>query len=363
MYELIHEDEKSGARAGIINTKHGAVETPAFMPVATKGSVKTLSSEDLADIGVQALIANAFLLYLKPGVGVVENSGGLHEFMNWRKVIFTDSGGFQMLRKDFLVRVSKKGITFKSPFDNSRHLVTPEKCIQVQNALGSDVAMVLDDLPPYGSECERTAESVKRTIDWAKRCKDAHGSEEQGLFAIVQGGVFEDLRRECAGKLVELGFDGYGLGGLSIGEPKEKMFEIIERTPLPVEKARYLMGVGSPMELLESISRGMDLFDSAFPTRNARHNMVYTKKGRYDLSRGKYADDFTPLEEDCECQACRKYTRGYISHLLKVREFLGMRLVTVHNLYFLQKLMKDAREAIMRDEFVEFKSGLIDRVG
>ncbi len=357
MYERVQED--SGARAGKLHTGHGVVETPAFMPVATKGTVKTLSSEELSEIGIRALIVNAFLLYLKPGAKVVEHAGGIHGFMNWDKAIFTDSGGFQMLRKDFLVRVSKRGITFKSPFDNSRHLFTPEKCMEVQNTLGSDVAMVLDDLPPYGSDENRLAESVERTVEWARRCKEAHGNDSQLLFAIVQGGVHHELREKCASKLMEIGFDGYGMGGLSIGEPLEEMLTMIRQTNLPADRIRYLMGVGSPVEILDAVEMGVDLFDSAFPTRNARHNTVYTWKGKYDLSKARYAEDFKPLGDDCKCHACEHYTRAYVHHLLKVREFLGIRLVTLHNLSFMEGLMRDARDAILRSEFRDFKDGFV----
>ncbi|MFQ5816226.1 MAG: tRNA guanosine(34) transglycosylase Tgt, partial [Candidatus Hydrothermarchaeaceae archaeon] len=290
MFELMDEDKE--ARNGRLRTAHGIVVTPAFMPVATKGSVKTLSSGELEEIGVDALICNAFLLYLRPGAEVVADAGGLHRFMDWDGTIFTDSGGFQMLRGDFLVGSGKRGIRFRSPFDNSKHIFTPEKCMGVQKLLGSDIAMVLDDIPPYGSDEKRMAESVVRTIDWARRCKEAHSNDSQLLFAIVQGGVHHRLREECATELVEIGFDGYGLGGLSIGESLEEMLMAIERSSLPADKVRYLMGVGSPVEMLEAIERGVDLFDSAFPTRNARHNTVYAWEGKYDLSRAKYAKDF-----------------------------------------------------------------------
>lgn len=354
MFEVTSED--SGARCGVLSTKHGKVETPAFMPVATKGSVKTLSSEEVISTGAQALICNAFLLYLKPGVKVIADAGGLHAFMNWRGVLFTDSGGFQMLRKEFLIGASKRGIAFRSPYDKSRHLITPEKCLEIQGSIGSDVAMALDDLPSYGAGYERVQTSVKRTIEWGKRCNDA--KKNQQLFAIIQGGLSSQLRRKCAERLVEIGFDGYGVGGLSIGEPKEAMYRALEETiPLiPEEKPRYLMGVGSPMEILEAISLGIDIFDSAFPTRNARHNTAYTKEGKLNLGKGKFREDFTPLEEGCRCTACRGYTRAYISHLLKVREPLGMKLTTIHNLHFLQGVMRDGREAIKRGEFTAYKN-------
>lgn len=355
MFQIKSEDKE--ARTGVLHTLHGRIETPAFLPVATKGCVKTLGSEELLKTKTQALIANAFLLYLRPGVEVISMAGGLHSFMKWRKGLFTDSGGFQMLRKDFLLGVSKKGVTFRSPYDKSRHLFTPEKCVEVQENLGSDIAMALDDLPVYGSSYERTAESVARTVEWAKRCREVREGDEQ-LFSIIQGGIYKDLRRKCTEKLVELDFEGYGIGGLSIGEPKEAMLRTIGETLafVPRDRPRYLMGVGSPIEILEAIALGIDVFDSAFPTRNARHNTAYTMQGQLNLSKGRYSRDFAPIEAGCNCMACRGYTRAYISHLLRVRETLGMKLVTVHNLYFLQELMRRAREAIKKGIFESFKS-------
>ncbi len=359
MFRLIHRDKKTGARAGRLYTRHGAIDTPAFMPVATKAGVKTLSSEEVLETKAQAIIANAFLLYLKPGVEAVEGAGGLHGFMHWPRVIFTDSGGFQVLRKGLFQGVSKRGITFRSPFDESRHLFTPGVCAQVQARLGSDVAMALDDCPPYGTGPEAAGKAVARTARWAEEFK-ASGRGE--LFAIVQGGVYRDLREESARGLVEIGFDGYGIGGLSIGEPKAVMFRVLEETVplLPEGKPRYLMGVGSPRELLRAIALGVDIFDSAFPTRNARHNAAYTWSGRLNLSKGRYSRDGQPIERGCRCGACRNYSRAYINHLLKVQEGLGMRLVTIHNLTFFQELMEGAREAILRDGFREFELAVLE---
>ncbi len=361
MFSILGEDADSKARAGRLRTRHGALETPCFMPVATKASIKTLGSEEAVEVGVEAIIANAFLLYLRPGVEVIKKAGGLHAFMNWDGVIFTDSGGFQVLRRDFLLGTSKRGVSLRSPFDDSKHLFTPEKCIEVQEALGSDVAMVLDDIAPYGCDRARAAEAVSRTLDWAKRCKESHTDEGQGLFAITQGGVFKELREECERALVALDFDGYGIGGLSIGESEAEMYSLLETTNLPEDKPRYLMGVGSPPQLLEVIARGVDIFDSAFPTRNARHNSVYTYRGKYDLSRGRYREDFGPLEDECKCPVCRdsRYTKSYLHHLLKVGEMLGMRLLTLHNLFFIQQLMENSRAAIRKGDFKEFKEEFI----
>lgn len=356
MFKIKHED--GNARAGTLFTPHGKIETPAFLPVATKGCVKTIDSEELAETGTQAIISNSFLLYLEPGVKVIKKAGGIHRLIGWNKGIFTDSGGYQILKKDFLVKISDRGVTFRSPFDSSRHFLTPELSMEIQNSLSADVAMALDDCPPYGTGYKRAEESARRTLEWAERCKSAN--RKQALFAIAQGGHFESLRRENAEELVKLGFDGYAIGGLSIGEPKKVMFEVISKTAscLPEEKPRYLMGLGSPKDVLEAISAGIDMFDSAFPTRNARHSTVYTRKGRYNVSKGKFASDLKPLDEECECYTCRTYSRAYVSHLLKVYEVLGMKLVTTHNLSFMQRLMSEAREAIAKNEFSTFKNYL-----
>ncbi len=356
-FEILHEDSGSGGRAGVLKTGHGEVKTPFFMPVATKGGVKTLDPHEVVSVGTQTIISNAFLLYLKPGVDVIQKAGGLHEFSGFSDTaIFTDSGGFQMLRESFFEGVSRKGVTFRSPFDDSKHVFTPELCMEVQMALGSDVAMVLDDCPPYGADRDRIKDSAYRTVEWAKRCIDSH-SGSQLLFCIIQGGHDRELRKENTEALAKMGFDGFGIGGLSIGEPKDEMFDTLRYSvPLiPRDKPRYLMGVGSPLELLESISLGVDVFDSAFPTRNARHNTVYTFSGKFNISKGRFKDDFGPLEEGCGCYACCNFSRAYVSHLMRVHEMLGMRLVTIHNLYFIHKLLKGAREAIVEDRLLEFK--------
>lgn len=357
MFEIEAKDRKTEARAGVLQTENYGVKTPAFMPVATKGSVKTLSNHELAGAGVEALISNALLLYLKPGIDVISGAGGLHGFMKWKRAIFTDNGGFQAIREEFSPVFSKRGITFSSPFDSSRHLITPEKIIGIQEVLGSDVALALDDCPSYGTGYNRAEDSVKRTTEWAKRSLEVKSREGQLLFCIAQGGVFPELRIRSAGELAELNFDGYAIGGLSIGEPKKVMMEMIEISikAIPQEKPRYLMGVGSPVEVLDAIAMGVDIFDSAFPTRNARHNAVYTEKGKYNIAKAKNLMLFEPLEEGCSCYACRHYTRSYISHLMRVYEALGMRLVTLHNIHFTERLMRNAREAIVAGEFDEFR--------
>jgi len=354
LFEVLSRDSESDARYSKLTTNHGAIETPIFMPVATKGTVKTVSPDELKALGAHAVISNSFILYLRPSLDVV---GDLHDFMGWDRTIFTDSGGFQMLNPELFVKISAEGITFKSPFTGKNVLLTPELAIEIQNRLNSDVAMILDDCPNYGSEKSRIVDSVARTCDWAKRAKDSFSNSNQLLFAIVQGGIYDDLREKCSKKLVELGFDGYGIGGLSIGEPKESMFRSIDvQIPLlPKEKPRYLMGVGSPYDLFECVARGVDVFDSVFPTRNARHSSVYTHFGHFNLKKSEFLKDKTPIDENCGCYTCQNFTKAYVSHLLKEYETFGMRLATIHNLYFLQDLMLKIRESIRKNQFLELR--------
>ncbi len=361
MYELIHRDKNTGARAGRLLTAHGIIDTPAFMPVATKATVKTLTPEELYEMGTQALISNAFHLFLSPGMEVIQKAKGLHEFMNWKRAIFTDSGGFQMIRKDFPFKISDEGIIYKNPRDGKKYSYTPELCLENQKILGSDVTMILDECPAYGSEYSVAEASVERTIQWAKRSKKVEKNDGQLFFAILHGGTFEELRRKCAEALIGMDFDGYGIGGLSIGEPKEIMNEVLKYSvPLvPENKPRYLMGVGSPVELLSAIEAGIDIFDSAFPTRNARHGTLLTSGGNMDIERSKFAIDFAPVDENCECYTCKTYTRAYLHHLFKESELLALRLASIHNLHFIQTIVKSAREAILEDRFAEYKESLV----
>ncbi len=363
MFEILHEDD-TGSRVGRLHTAHGNVETPFFMPVATQGTVKTLKFNEVSHLGFEAVISNAFVLYLRPGIDLIDEAGGLHEFMGWDRAVFTDSGGFQMLNPDFLEKTDQKGVTFRSPFDNSRHLLTPESCIEIQNRLGSDVAMVLDALVPFDSSRKMQEHAVERTSEWAGRCKAAHNNGRQLLFAITQGGTHQDLRERSAAELVEIGFDGYGIGGLSIGESKDEMHAVLsEQTAiLPKSKPRYLMGVGSPAELVESISRGVDIFDSTFPTRNARHNEAYTFSGSMNLSRGRFRNHKSPIEEACGCFTCKNHTRAYIHHLLRNHEVTGLSLMTIHNLYFIQQLLKSVRDAIKNNCLTEFKEETLQKL-
>jgi len=361
VFKFISEDEDTKARCGHLVLRHGTLETPAFLPVATKASVKMTTSRELEEMNAQGVIANAFVLFLRPGVDTIETAGGIHRFMNWDRVVFTDSGGFQMLNPDFLVKVTDDHVTFKSPYDGKKHDITPEICAEIQNRLGSDVALALDDCPPYGSDIEHMTASTKRTIQWARCFRKATEDESQNSFGIVQGGTFKDLREQCTRELVDMDFNGYAIGGLCIGEPKELMHEVIGwSTPLlPTEKPRYLMGVGSPEDMLKAISMGVDIFDSVFPTRNARHNTVYTHTGKINLGKGKFRCESGPIDESCRCYTCANHSLSYVNHLLREYEYLGMRLATLHNLHFLITLMEEARTAIMEGEFNDLKNDFL----
>lgn len=362
MFELISEDESTEARCGHMVLKHGTLKTPTFLPVATKANVKMTTPGELEQMKAQGVIANAFVLYLRPGVEVIKAAGGIHRFMNWDRVVFTDSGGFQMLNSDFLVKVTDDHVTFKSPFDGEKHDITPEKCAEIQMHLGSDVTMVLDDCPPFGSDPEYVAASTKRTIQWAERFKKVHNPEESNAYGIVQGGTDRSLREKCSNALVPMDFDGYAIGGLCIGERKELMHEVIGWTAplLPKEKPKYLMGVGSPEDMLKAISMGVDIFDSVFPTRNARHNTVYTRKGKINLGKEKLSRELGPIDGTCRCYTCTNFSLAYVNHLLREYEYLGMRLATLHNLHFLINLMKEAREAIDEGVFSAFKDSFLE---
>ncbi|MEW6069526.1 MAG: tRNA guanosine(34) transglycosylase Tgt [Candidatus Thermoplasmatota archaeon] len=347
MFELVYEDTKTNARAGLLKTRHGAIETPCFLPVATKGAVKTLSKEELEEINVQALIINAFHLWLRENEIIKEI--GVHKFINWSRTIFTDSGGYQIIR-EFKLKPTTKGLKFRNLE------FTPEECIKFQNSLRSDVALALDYCPPYTENYEKIKISVIRTLEWAERCIKAHNSDNQLIFGIAQGGVFKEIRDYCVKKLIELNFDGYAIGGLSIGEPKQEMCKIVDYSTklFPKDKPRYLMGVGSAKEIIDCIGLGIDFFDSAFPTRNARHRTVMTWSGNYEIDKALYANDFSALEENCNCYTCRNYSKAYLRHLFKEKELLAMRLLSIHNLYFIVRLVAEAREAIKRNEFEDF---------
>ncbi len=352
MFEIISEDGTS--RVGKLHTRHGIIETPVFLPVATKGCVKTLTPEEVKKVGTKALITNALHLYIRPGIKKIVEYGGIHNFIKWNGAIFTDSGGFQSI-KNFPCKINDKGIHFKYPNGKEGNF-TPKKCIDIQRSMKSDVALILDDCPPYPSPKERIFLSVKRTVEWAgdiKNIKDKN--KEQLIFAIIQGGTFPDLRKKCAQSLAKMDFDGYAIGGLCIGEPVEEMYRAIHATIpfIPAEKPRHLMGIGSPSDIIKCISMGIDIFDSSFPTRNARHGTVFTKKGKINLGRNKIKND-EPLDEGCQCYSCKNFSKAYINHLFKEKEMLGMRLATIHNLYFINELIEKAKKAIKNGKFKEF---------
>lgn len=351
---------KSGsARAGEIQTSRGMIETPVFMPVGTQGTVKAMTPEELYEIGIKIILGNTYHLYLRPGTEIIEQAGGLHGFMHWDRPILTDSGGFQVFSLNPLRKIEEEGVTFRSHIDESTHFFSPEKAVKVQNILGSDIMMPLDHVVSYPASYEETLDAMERTIRWARRSKDYHSHqkvEEQALFGIVQGGTFEDLRERCCNELIAMDFPGYALGGLSVGEPKETMYRLLDQTVhlLPWEKPRYLMGVGSADALVEGVSRGIDLFDCVLPTRIARNGRVMVPGGYLTLRNAEYARDMRPVDPKCGCYTCRNFSRAYIRHLLKANEILGVRLTTYHNLYYLTALMDEMRSAIRKNNFARF---------
>lgn len=346
----------TAARLGTLETAHGKIETPAFMPVGTQATVKALTVGEVEEMGTGLILSNCYHLFLRPGIEIIARHGGLHRFMNWKGAILTDSGGFQIFSLGGMRKLDDNGVSFTSHIDGSTHYLTPERLTRLQNLLGSEIAMVLDQCPPYPAERSEVATAVERTTKWAKRCKQAHLRSGQALFAIVQGGVFADLRRASAKQLTELDFDGYAIGGLSVGEPKDLMYGALRTTvpELPPDKVHYLMGVGSPDALLEGVRLGIDLFDCVLPTRIARNGRVMTAQGYLSIRNAAYATDLSPLDEACDCPVCQNYSRAYIRHLLNADEILGLRLTTYHNLYYLDRLMKGIRAAVSENRFEKF---------
>ncbi|MHB9146015.1 MAG: tRNA guanosine(34) transglycosylase Tgt [Symbiobacteriia bacterium] len=348
-YELLHRSERSAARVGRVRTPHGVIDTPAFMPVGTQATVKTLTPEEVRSTGAQILLSNTYHLYLRPGHELVRAAGGLHRFMHWDGPILTDSGGFQVFSLAPLRKITEEGATFKSHLDGSTHTLTPEKVMGIENALGADIIMAFDECPPYPVEHDYARQALQRTARWAARCRDAHARpDDQALFGIVQGGTFPDLRRESAALTTALDLPGYGIGGLSVGEPKPVMYDMLEVTVplLPADRPRYLMGVGSPDALIEGALRGVDMFDCVLPTRIARHGQAFTQAGKLAVRNAKYAADFGPLDPQCDCYTCQNYSRAYLRHLFKAEEILALRLVSLHNLHYLARLMAELRQAI-----------------
>jgi queuine tRNA-ribosyltransferase len=357
-YELIKECKQSGARLGKLHTPHGVIDTPIFMPVGTQATVKAMTPEELKDMEAQIILSNTYHLYLRPGHDLVKEAGGLHKFMNWDRPILTDSGGFQVFSLGDLRKITEEGVEFQSHIDGSKHFLSPEKVMEIENALGADIIMAFDECAPFPAEHDYVKKSLERTTRWAVRCKEAHtNTEHQALFGIVQGGMYKDLREQSARELVALDFPGYSIGGLSVGEPKDLMYEVLDYTTplLPKDKPRYLMGVGSPDALLEGVIRGIDMFDCVLPTRIARNGTAMTSVGKVAIKNAKYTRDFTPLDPECECYCCKNYTKAYLRHLYKADEILSSRLMSTHNLFFLIDLMKKVRVAIMEDRLLDFK--------
>ncbi|MEW6409710.1 MAG: tRNA guanosine(34) transglycosylase Tgt [Nitrospirota bacterium] len=348
-FEIIKKDTTSNARLGRIVTPHGVINTPAFIPVGTHATVKTVTPEELYEIGVEIILCNTYHLYLRPGHQLIASLGGLHHFMNWNSPILTDSGGFQVFSLGELRKISEEGVTFRSHIDGRTHLFTPEKSIEIQEALGGDIIMALDDCTPYPSTYEYTLNSLRITTEWSKRCIKAKFRNDQSLFGIVQGGMFPELRRQSAEEISLLGFDGYAIGGVSVGEPKEKMFEIINFTaPLLIEdKPRYLMGVGTPEDIAIAVSAGIDLFDCVMPTRNARNGTLFTSNGKISIRNERYAYDSEPLDPACGCYTCRNYSKAYLRHIFMSEEILALRLNTIHNLWYYINILREIRNAIV----------------
>lgn len=365
-YELIKKDTNTKARLGRITTPHGTFETPVFMAVGTQGTVKTLVKEELETIGSQVILGNTYHLWCQPGNDIVREAGGLHKFMNWDRTILTDSGGFQVFSLAKLRDIKEEGVTFKHHKNGSKLFLSPEISMKIQNDLGSDIMMCFDECPPYPATYEYMQNSVERTIRWAKRCYDAHArKDEQGLFGIIQGGEYLDIRKHCVEELTKIPFDGFSVGGLSVGESKDIQNNVLEYTVplLPEDKPRYLMGVGSPGAILDAVERGIDMFDCVLPTRIARHGTAMTSEGRLIIKNKEFERDFTPLDHKCDCYCCKNYTRAYLRHLLKANEMLAYRLISIHNISFLVNLTNGIREAIREDRFLEFKKQVYEDYG
>lgn len=356
-FTLHGKSSECAARRGEVKTKHGTFQTPVFMPVGTQGTVKAVTPENLKEMNAQIILGNTYHLYIRPGHELIEKFGGLHGFMNWDGAILTDSGGFQIFSLQELATITEEGAAFRSHLDGSKLFLSPEDAIHVQECLGSDIMMCLDTCIPYPADRDQTRKATDLTTRWAQRCRDAHKKRDQLLFGIVQGGMFPDLREEHAKSLIDIGFDGYALGGLSVGEEKELMYDMTEATTphLPEEYSRYLMGVGTPEDLVEGVWRGVDMFDCVMPTRNARNGTLFTSKGKITIKNAKYREDPKPLDESCDCYTCRNYSRAYLRHLFHSREILSYHLNTIHNLHFYLNLMDGIRKSIENDSFAQFR--------
>ena len=366
-YELLHECKQTGARRGVIHTPHGDIQTPVFMPVGTQATVKSMTPDELKDmIDAKIILSNTYHLYLRPGSKLVKEAGGLHKFMNWDRAILTDSGGFQVFSLGDLRTISEEGVEFKSHLDGSKHFFSPESVMETENDLGADIIMAFDECVEYPATYEYTKQSMERTTRWAKRCKEAHkNTEKQGLFGIIQGGFYKDLRDKSLEDLVAMDFPGYAIGGISVGEPKEEFLDILRYTTpkMPKNKPRYLMGVGTPDYLIEAALAGIDMCDCVLPTRIARNGTAMTWNGKVVVRNATYERDYTPLDSECDCYTRRNYTKAYLRHLVKTKEILGVRLLSIHNLYFLSKLMERVRKEIENDNLLNFKNEFYSKYG
>ena len=366
-YELLHVCKQSGARRGVIHTPHGDIQTPIFMPVGTQATVKAMTPEELKEeVKAQIILSNTYHLFLRPGHELIKEAGGLHKFMNWDKPILTDSGGFQVFSLGELRKIKEEGVYFRSHLDGSQKFISPEIAMEIEESLGADIIMAFDECCPYPSTYEYTKQSMERTTRWAKRCQVAHkNTENQGLFGIIQGGFYKDLREKSAEDLIKMDFPGYAIGGISVGEPKEEFLDILRYvTPLmPANKPRYLMGVGTPDYLIEAAIAGIDMCDCVLPTRIARHGTAMTSKGKLVVRNGAYSRDFSPLDPECDCYTCKNYTRAYIRHLINTKEILGIRLLSIHNLRFLTKLMEKVRIEIENDNLLNFRDEFYQNYG
>lgn len=357
-FTLEKKSSQCKARTGTIETNHGVIKTPVFMPVGTRATVKAMNNDELKSIGSQIILSNTYHLYLKPGQEIIRKADGLHRFMNWDRPILTDSGGFQVFSLSKTRKITEEGVQFRSHIDGSKHFISPEKSMEIQNDLGSDIMMAFDECVPYPASYEYTEDSMKRTLRWLKRCKDYHkNTDKQNLFGIIQGGMYKDLREYSAKNTIDFDLPGYAIGGLSVGEPRDLMIDLLDFTTdfMPENKPRYLMGVGTPDYLFEAVEHGVDMCDCVLPTRIARNGTALTSKGKLVVKNAKYKDDFSALDDNCDCYACKNHTRAYIRHLLNVDEILGARLLSIHNLRFLIKLMENIRKSIEEDRYLEFK--------
>ena len=379
-FDLLKTDSRTRARRGTLHTPHGDIDTPIFMPVGTAATVKAMRPEEVEELGAQIILSNTYHLYLRPGMDVVKEAGGLHSFMNWKKPILTDSGGFQVFSLGAMRKITEEGVSFRSHIDGSKHMISPEKSMEIQHCLGSDIMMAFDECAPYPADRSYVKQSMDRTHRWLARCRDYHNAKadslggesrilgeglNQSLFGIMQGGVYKDLRRESAMAISEMDLPGYSIGGLSVGEPKDIMYDVMDECVelLPKNKPRYLMGVGSPDCLFEGVERGVDMFDCVLPTRIARHGMAMTSRGRVNIKNARYEMDFTPLDPECDCYTCRNYSKAYLRHLFKCDEILSAMLMTNHNLHFLVNTMTKIRKAIDEDRFTEYKKEFYDAYG